>query len=121
MIGMDKCVLGFGALCVCAVMSGCTTPEANLVPQASTVPQASSSIPQETPSVVPQEAPSTVPQEAPSAAAVSTESVVVSMPSETTVVAPPPPPQMVDILQDVKKPCGTVAADAPKFVKPETK
>ena len=51
---------------------------------------------------------------------------VSSVPVAAQAVAPAPTgdqpvPQGVDILQGTKKPCSTVAADAPKFVAPDKK
>ena len=96
MIGMEKFVFALGALCAVVVLPGCTTTETTMTTHAS------------------------------SAAAASTESVSVSVSTATTTATrsttpPPPPAPAVDVLSDVKKPCGTVAADAPKFVNPETK
>jgi len=96
MIGMEKLVFAFGVLCTAAALSGCTTTETTTTTHAS------------------------------SAATASTESVAVSVSTETTTATrsttpPPPPVQAVDVLSGTKKPCGTVAADAPKFIRPETK
>ena len=96
MNGIEKFILALGALCAVAALPGCATVETATTTHAS------------------------------SAATASTESVAVSVSTETTIATrsatpPPPPSPPVDVLSDVKKPCGTVAADAPKFVKPETK
>ena len=99
MFGMEKFVFVLGVLCAVAVLPGCRTTETT-----------------------------TTTTYASSAATASTESVAVSVSTETTTATrsttpppPPPPAPAVDVLSDAKKPCGTVAADAPKFVKPETK
>lgn len=68
----------------------------------------------------------TVRTQASSAAVASTESVAVSVSTATATVSQstdqkPFPTTAVDILKDEKKPCGTVAADAPKFTEPEEK
>ena len=95
MIGIEKFIFALGVLCAFAVLSGCATTETTTTPHAS------------------------------SAAMASTESVAVSVSAETTTATrsttpPPPTSPAVDVLSDMKKPCGTVAADAPKFVEPET-
>jgi len=55
----------------------------------------------------------------------ATETVPIAVTAEgttaTLVVLPSAPNSQTDILAGAKKPCGTVAADAPKFVEPETK
>lgn len=61
-----------------------------------------------------------------SVAVASTGSVAVSVSSETATVTQSSeqthsPTAAVDILKDAKKPCGTVAADTPKFAEPEKK
>ena len=96
MIGIEKFVVSLGVLCAVAALPGCSTTETATTTHAS------------------------------SAAATSTQSVAVSVSTATTTATrsttpPPPPPPAADVLSDVKKPCSTVAADAPKFVKPETK
>ena len=96
MNGIDKFVVVFATLCAMVVLSGCTTTETHSVSRAS------------------------------SAAVASTESVAVSVSTETTTTVqtttpPPNPAPVVDVLSDAKKPCGTVAADAPKFIVPEAK
>ena len=96
MIGVEKFFLALGVLCVVVALPGCTTTETATTAHAS------------------------------SAATASTESVAVSVSTETTTATrltttpPPPPTPAVDVLAGAKKPCGTVAADAPKFVEPET-
>ena len=95
MIGIGRFIFMLGVLCAFAALPGCTTTEAAATTHAS------------------------------SAALASTESVAVSVATETTATTQsttpsPPPPPAVDVLSDVKKPRGTVAADAPKFVEPET-
>jgi len=94
---MDMNIIAYtiGVLCSFATVVGCTTTESNTINRVS------------------------------SASAVSTETVAVSATSKTTtVVKHDTTPQVstlaVDILKDAKKPCGTVAVDAPKFVTPET-
>lgn len=96
MIVIDRFIFAFAALCAVAALPGCTTTETTTTTHAS------------------------------SAAAASAGSVAVSVSTETATVTrtttpPPPPPPAVDVISGEKKPCGTVAADAPKFVKPETK
>ena len=95
MIGMGKFFLALGVLCAFVVLPGCKTAETTTTTHVS------------------------------SAATASAESVAVSVSTETTTVTrsatpPPPPAPAVDVLSDVKKPCGTVSPDAPKFVRPET-
>ena len=95
MIGAEKCVFAFGVLCAVAALTGCATTETVTTTHAS------------------------------SAATASAGSVAVSVSTETTTATrsatpPPPPSPAVDVLSDAKKPCGTVAADAPKFVGHET-
>ena len=96
MIGIGRFVFMLGVLCAFAALTGCTTTETTTMTHLS------------------------------SAATASTESVAVSVSTETATVTrsttpPPPPAPAVDVLSDVRKPCGTVAADAPKFVRPQTK
>ena len=96
MNGMDRFAFVSTTLCAMVVLSGCTTTETNSVSRTS------------------------------SAAVASTDSVAVSVSTETTTTVqtttpPPNPAPAVDVLSDAKKPCGTVAADAPKFVESETK
>ena len=95
MIGMEKFVFALGVLCASAALPGCKTTETTTTTHAA------------------------------SASAASTESVAVSVYTETTTATqsttPPPPTSAVDVLSDARTPCGTVAPDAPKFVKPETK
>ena len=96
MVGAEKFIFTLGVLCAVAALPGCTTTETTTTTHAS------------------------------SAAMASTESVVVSVSTVTTAdthstTQTPSPHPVVDVLSDVKKPCGSVAADAPKFVKPETK
>ena len=100
MITMEKFICALGVLCAVAALSGCRTTKTT----------------------------TTTTTHAASAATASTESVAVSVSTETTTTTatrstttPPPPAPAVDILSDAKKPCGTVAADAPKLVRPETK
>ncbi len=98
MIRVEMLVVALGVLCAVAALPGCRTAKTT----------------------------TTTTTHAASAATASTESVAVSVSTETTATTrsttpPPPPAPPVDVLSDVKKPCGTVAADAPKFVKPETK
>ena len=93
---MGKLAFGLGVLCAVVALPGCTTTETTTMTHAS------------------------------SAATASTETVAVSVSTETTTATrsttpPPPPAPAVDVLSDVKKPCGTVAADAPKFVENGTK
>lgn len=95
MIRVEMLAVALGVLCAVAVLPGCTTAETETTTYAS------------------------------SAATASTESVAVSVSTETTTATrsttpPPSPSPAVDVLPDIKKPCGTVAADAPKFVEPET-
>ena len=96
MVGIKKFVMSLGLLSAFAVCTGCTTTETRTITQSSSVATASAG------------------------------SVAVSVSSETTTVSqtttpPPPPPPQTDILAGAKKPCSTVAPDAPKFVDPETK
>ena len=96
MNGRGKLIFVLGVLCAFAALPGCTTTETATTTHAA------------------------------SAATASTESIAVSVSTETTTVTrsttpPPPPAPRADILSDAKKPCGTVAPDAPKFVRPETK
>ena len=95
MVGIKKFVMSLGLLSAFAVCTGCTTTETRTITQSS------------------------------SAATASAGAVAVSVSSETTTVSqtttPPPPPPQTDILAGAKKPCSTVAPDAPKFVDPETK
>ena len=96
MNGIDKFAFVSAALCAMVVLSGCTTTETNSVSRTS------------------------------SAAVASTDSIAVSVSTETTTTVqtttpPSNPAPVVDVLSDAKKPCGTVAADAPKFVVPEAK
>jgi len=96
MIGVEKFFFALGVLCAVVALPSCTTTETATTTYAS------------------------------SAATASTGSVAVSVSTETTTATrsttpTPPSPPAVDVLLDVKKPCGTVAADAPKFVEPETK
>ncbi len=102
MIGMGKLVFAFGVLCVFAALPGCTTTETATMTETTTTTHVSS------------------------AATASAESVAVSVSTETitatrSTTPPLPPAPAVDVLSGAKKPCGTVAADAPKFVGPETK
>ena len=95
MNAMEKFISALGALCAMAAMPGCATTETTTTTHASSV------------------------------ATASTESVAVSVSTETTTATrsttpPPPPTPAVDVLSDVKKPCGTVAADTPNFVGHET-
>ena len=95
MIGIEKFFFALGVLYAVVVLPGCTTTETDATTQASSVSSA------------------------------STESVAVSVATETTTAThsatlPQPASPAVDVLSDMKKPCGTVAADAPKFVEPET-
>ena len=95
MINMEKSIVALGLLCAVAALPGCSTTETATTTHAS------------------------------SAAMATTDSVAVSVATETTTATqsttpPPPPAPAVDVLSDVKKPRGTVAADAPKFVEPET-
>ena len=94
MIGIGKFVLVLGLLCAFAVLPGCKTTETTTTTHAA------------------------------SAATASTESVAVSVSTETTTTTRSPTPPLpsapvIDVLSGEKKPCGTVAADAPKFVRPE--
>lgn len=96
MIRIPMLVVSLGVLCAVAVLSGCVTTETT-----------------------------TTTANASSVAVASTESVAVCVSTETTTVTqstqpPAPLPPAVDVLSDMKKPCGTIAADAPKFVDPET-
>ncbi len=96
MVGTERLLFAFVVLCAVAALSGCATTE------------------------------TTTQTDASSAAMASTESVAVSVSTETTTAMrsttpPSPSSSSVDVLAGMKKPCGTVAADAPKFVKPETK
>ena len=91
---MKRCFGVLVALCASAGLTGCATNETAVSTQASSVSMA------------------------------ATESVAVSVSSETTTVTQateqtPSPAKAVDILEEAKKPCGTVAADAPKFTDPE--
>ena len=100
MIGIGKVVLVLGLLCAFVELSGCKTTETATMTETATTTQASS------------------------AATASTASVAVSVSKETTTTTrspllPPPSAPVIDVLSGEKKPCGTVAADAPKFVKPE--
>ena len=95
MIDIEKFVFALGVMYAVAALPGCTTTETTSTTYAS------------------------------SAATASAESVAVSVSTETTTVSrsstqPPAPASAVDVLSDMKKPCGTIAADAPKFVEPET-
>ena len=95
MNGIEKSIFALGVLCTFAALPGCRTTKTTTTTHASSV------------------------------ATASTENVAVSVSTETTTVTrstTPPPPylQAVDVLSGAKKPYGTVAADAPKFVKPET-
>ena len=95
MSGIENYIFALGMLCAVAALPGCTTTETASTTCAS------------------------------SAATASAESVAVSVSTETTTVSrsstqPPAPASAVDVLSDMKKPCGTIAADAPKFVEPET-
>lgn len=96
MNGIDKFSFVSAALCAMVVLSGCTTTETNSVSRTS------------------------------SAAVASTDSIAVSVATETTTTVQTTTPlpnstPAVDVLSGDKKPCGTVAADAPKFVEPEAK
>ena len=102
MIGVEKFFFALGVLCAVSALPGCSTAETA----------------------------TTTTTHASSAVTASTESVAVSVSAETTTTtrsmtttpppSPPPPSPAADVLAGAKKPCGTVAADAPKFVKPET-
>ena len=94
MSGIENYIFALGMLCVVAALPGCATTETTSTTHAS------------------------------SAATASAESVAVSVSTETTTVSrqstqPPATASAVDILSDMKKPCGAIAADAPKFVEPE--
>lgn len=91
---MKRCFWALVALCASAGLNGCATNETTVTTHASSV------------------------------AVAVTESVAVSVSSETTTVTQateqtPSSTKTVDILEEAKKPCGTVAADAPKFTDPE--
>lgn len=97
MVGIERFLFAFVVLCAVVMLSGCATTE------------------------------TTTRTDVSSAATASTESVAVNVSTETTTAmwSPPQPPptvaSSVDVLANMKKPCGTVAADAPKFVEPEDK
>lgn len=92
---MGKGIALIGVACAFAAVSGCTTTRSTTVSRAS------------------------------SAATASTETVAVSVSTESATVTrsttpPPPPAPPVDVLSGAKRPCGTVAADAPRFIGNET-
>ena len=96
MVGIERCLFAFVVLCAVVMLSGCATTE------------------------------TTTRTDVSSAATASTESVAVNVSTETTTAMrsttpPSPSSSSVDVLAGMKKPCGTVAADAPKFVEPEAK
>jgi len=100
---VEKMVIGLGALCAFAALSGCMTSEAGMTDPA-------------TPAVV-------GPAES-TALGVAAETTIVMQTTATQVAtssSPVAPSPAVDILANMKKPCSAVAADAPKFVTPETK
>ena len=96
MNGADKLIFALGVLCAIAALPGCKTTETTMTSHASSVAAASAG------SV---------------AVSVSTEAATVT---RTAAPPPPSPPPAVDVISGEKKPCGTVAPDAPKFVELET-
>jgi len=93
-VGFSMAVFGLASL-----VGGCVTTESAVAPNPEPVPTMAS--------------------------APATETVPIAVTAEgttaTVVVLPSVPTSQTDILAGAKKPCGTVAADAPKFVEPETK